>query len=122
VSLLTADDTARLTADWSAMFPTTGSVLRVTGTSDGAGGRSTSWASIYSGPCRIAPAKKEVAETEQGDRLRDAMVFRISFPAGTDVTYADRVQISGRTYTVNAVREPHSLETERVVFGERVPR
>ena len=121
MALLTADDTARIVADWAALFPTTGSVLRVTGTPDGAGGRSTSWASIYSGPCRIAPAKKEVAENEQGGKVRDEMAFRIAFPAGTDVTFADRVLISGRTYTVNTVREPHSLETERVVYGQRVP-
>jgi hypothetical protein len=122
VTLLTANDRTRLTADWSAMFPTTGDVLRVTGTSDGIGGRSTTWASIYHGPCRIAPSRGDVAEAQDGGRMRDEMLFRIAFPAGTDVTFADRVRIGTETYSINSVREPHSLEMERVVFGERAPK
>lgn len=121
MSLLTAQDRARLTDDWAVMFPTTGDVLRATGTADGIGGRSVTWASVYHGPCRIAPARNDVAEAQDGGRMRDEMLFRIAFPAGTDVTFADRVQISGARYTINSVREPHSLEMERVVFAERAP-
>lgn len=122
MTLLTADDYALLTADWGEMFPDTGQIIRVAASADGLGGRTVTWDTIYDGPCRVAPARNDVDEAQDGGRMRDEMLFRFAFPAGTDVTFVDRVVWRGETFTISSVRAPHSLEMERVAYGERAPK
>lgn len=118
-SLLTTRDTSRMQADAVEAMPSSAQIQRATTASDGAGGRTRSFATVATVACRITPDAMGAQEAISSDRLRDAEPYRVSFPAGTDVRITDRLIIGSLTLAVEAVRQPRSVELERVTFCTR---
>ena len=108
-------------------LPDTCQVLRGTVTPDGRGGQTVIWAQHGTDvPCRVEAymGRKGGTEADVQSRFEGITYWRLSVPAGTDVTVMDRLQIStqgNRTFEVNAVGGPVSYEVVRRVFCVLVP-
>lgn len=114
--MLTSRETAALAADVLTILPSSAAVKRRTGTNDGLGGRADTYGTVATVVCRITPTTTDVIEKEIGSRLRSDVMWRVAFPAGTDIRSTDRLTIGTATYAVEAVRDGRSVEVERVVY------
>lgn len=114
--VITTRELAALATDVATVLPSSGQIQRATTSSDGAGGRTRSFSTVATVACRITPHSMDEQELVTNDRFKDKEPFRVAFPAGTDVRLGDRVVVSGRTLSVEAVRSPRSVEVERVTF------
>lgn len=118
--MLTACEQTALAADVTAVaHPTSAQIQRATNASDGAGGRTRTFATVATVACRVTPDAAGAQEVLTSDKLRDAEPYRVSFPAGTDVRITDRIVALGLTLAVEAVRSPRSVEVERVTYCTR---
>lgn len=117
--MITTREAAALAADVATVLPSTGLIQRATTASDGAGGRTRSFATVATVACRITPDAMGAREVLSNDRLRDSEPYRVAFPEGTDVRLGDRVSIGGMVLSVEAVRTPRSVEVERVTYCTR---
>lgn len=90
-------------------------ILRSTTTPDGAGGHRTSYAVLRTVTCRMSAAGGRDADLLAGRLSNGQSAWRITVPAQTDVTAADRVAVDGRTFEVLQVLE-HTNETARVLL------
>ena len=91
------------------------SILRKSSVSDGMGGQTDTWTTLASTTCRVAPDKSLDLEAAVQGRLQAESRWIIAFPAGTDVTAADRVTTLGSTYEVTGLLAPRTVELERKV-------
>lgn len=114
--MISAREITLLAEDVATILPSTAAIKRRSAGSDGLGGRAETYATAATVACRIAPVSTDVIEKEVGSRLRSDVVWRVAFPAGTDVRSTDRLTISGATYAVEAVRDGRSVEVERVAY------
>lgn len=96
-----------------ASLTETATVQRVTRTGDGMGGFSESWATVATVSARVAPLGNSPQERVIAERLTGVTLWTVTLPAGTDVTDADRIGISGRTFEVTGMLGPQSLEAAR---------
>ncbi len=96
-----------------AALPETATISRKTAVSDGAGGRTETWADIATAvPCRVGPAAG--GETGMsGGRIEDESTHVVTFSAGQDITEADRLTVAGQSYEVTLVRRRGAWETSR---------
>lgn len=117
--MLTTRELSALATDVAGVLPSSAQIRRPNGSSDGMGGRSTSFTTAQTVACRITPASTSEVEAIVGDKIRDGEPYRIAFPAGTDVRLRDRVVIGADTFSVEAVRTPRSVEVERVTYCAR---
>lgn len=103
-----------------AALPDLAQVQRVTRTPDGSGGFSTTWATVVTAACALAPADARPPETETAARLATTAAWTITLPAGTDVRAADRIVSGGRTFELTAPAAPRSWELTRRVSATEV--
>lgn len=105
-------DSMRVTLDES--LPDTAVVKRDTLTSDGAGGYTTSEATVATVACRVAPSGGR--EAVIAGRLDAVATWTLTLPALTDVTAKDRIVVGTRTFEIAAVLDPRSWEIGRRVL------
>lgn len=117
---LTETDIALLARDVLDVLPDTGTILRLSASSDGTGGRSVSWTTLMTTPCRVMEAGAPAMDEQRiADHLRDKQLYIVAFPAGTDVRITDRIQTNGLILSIEGVKVPQSIEVERVVLATR---
>jgi len=113
----TPGELAQTRAHARARLTGTATIQTLVTTSDGAGSTTESFATGVPIPARLAPAGG--GETgPAGDRVDDRTTHILSFPAGTQITAADRVDMDGRAYEVTAVRRRTSEILTRVEARE----
>jgi head-tail adaptor len=117
--VISTRELAALATDVATVLPSTAQIQRATATSDGAGGRSRSFSTVATVACRITPDAMGAREALGNDKIKDTEPYRVAFPAGTDVRLSDRVSVGGLVLSVEAVRQPRSVEVERVTFCMR---
>lgn len=118
--MLTACEQAALVEDLAGFaYPSSAQIQRATTASDGAGGRTKTWATVTTIDCRITPDAGGGQDVRTNDKMRDAEPYKVTFPAGTDVRITDRIIAAGLTLSVEAVRAPSSVEVERVTYCTR---
>ena len=90
-------------------------IVRKTQTSDGLGGRTDVWTTLYTVPCRLWSLPQEYSETIDQERIEVLERWHLAIPVGQDINIKDRVVIGSNTYEVQAYAAPESIEVERVV-------
>ena len=83
--------------------------------SDGAGGTTETFTQEES-VCRIAASSNQPDYQMFGGVVNEAQLWRITFPALTDVRKTDQVMCNGRTFEVVGVMAPATFETARVTI------
>lgn len=90
-------------------------IQRRTRTTDGAGGFTASYATVYSNvKCRISPVRNDFQQERViAERLGASTSWILSLPVGTDIKLNDRVIIaSSNPLEVQAIMDvPRSIET-----------
>lgn len=89
------------------------SIVRRTWSSDGLGGQTETTAET-SAPCRIAASANVPDYQLVGGRVNEPTLWRVTFPAGTDVRKADMLGMGARTFEVLGILAPATFETARV--------
>lgn len=77
-------------------------VVRDTLTEDGAGGQTTAPATIAAVRCGVRSVGSG-NERELADKLGWTVAYAIRLPLGTDVTPADKLVVSGRTFEIGGI-------------------
>lgn len=95
---------------------TAATVVRRAYTADGLGGQATSETRLTS-LCRCAASANMPDYQLVGARASETMLWRITFPALTDVQENDIVEIGARSYEVLGVLGGATVETARVCIG-----
>ncbi len=115
---LTSGELARLRSDMEDTLPDTMNILSVTSTSDGAGGFTETWGTLTTGiACRLDPI------SPRGERLAAGVVtdytsWMLTYPYGTTLTTAHRVEISGVSYNIISVNGGSWLAAGRATVGK----
>lgn len=79
-------------------------ILRKTGTDDGAGGTTDTWATVSTVWASVLP--KSGAEGVAAMQAREATTYDVVLRARVDVTAADRLLWSGRTLKIDSAPPP----------------
>jgi head-tail adaptor len=119
--VITTREAASLALDVATVLPSSAQIQRATTASDGAGGRTRVFATVATVKCRVTPERDggKMREIIAADHIKDKELYRVAFPAATDIRITDRVLVDGLTLSVEAVMAPSSVEVERVVFTTR---
>jgi SPP1 family predicted phage head-tail adaptor len=118
--MLTDLQLAEMRATVNDALPDTCLVQRRTIVNDGGGGQTETWADHATVACRIAPVGGGEGRVA-GGRVEDETTHVVTMPAGTDVTEADRLVISSRTYEVTLVHERGAWELSKRVEAKEAP-
>jgi hypothetical protein len=118
--MLSAADLTAMQVTLDASLPDTATVYRVARTSDDAGGYTDAWAAAGSAvACRISPVSSG-RELAVAAKLTSVSPWVLTLPAGTNVTTADQLRTSTRTFEVLAPLAPRSWEISRRVICEEI--
>ncbi len=101
-TMLPLAELTALRAEQEKALPDTAAIRRLTRTSDGAGGFTSSEATVATVAARIT-ATLGSTERPIAERLGLAEAAVVTLPYGTDVELADRVLINGATWDVVAL-------------------
>jgi len=86
-------------------------IQRSTGTTDGMGGSTRTYAASGTVSARIDPVTlRQGGERQQGGRAIGESNWVVVMPQGTDVQRTDRIVISGGTFEVAEIRTPQTWE------------
>lgn len=124
---LTSEEQACLADTAVALMHTTATILRRTGTSDGAGGQTQTWtAAAASVPCSITALGGGASgigggERDSEGRWETAVAYRLSMPADTDIRASDRVQVDDVTLEVTSVLHRWGGGTLKVEAAQVTP-
>ena len=111
--MLTADELTGMRETQALALPDTATITRPTRVSDGAGGFTTTPATVATAACRAARSRpREILGGEREVTLAD---WTLTFPYGTDVQAGDTVTSSGRTFQVIGILAG-SWETARRAY------
>ena len=116
--MLTDAELAVLRATQEKAMPETVAILRLTRTSDGAGGWTETWQTVATVRGRIAPYVGGPGEEVRGGALKAYGEYVVTLPQNTDVLQTDRVQISGVQYDVRAKLERSQKTALRVIVSK----
>ena len=117
--MLDANQLASMRSTWNSSLPDSGTILRRTEVSDGAGGYTVTWPAAGTAACRVGAGQSGVEMVVDG-RLTPVTVWPVHFAAVTDIRASDRVATGGNTYEVAPANAPHSWEVARTVYCTRV--
>lgn len=95
-------------------------IERLSTTSDGQGGSTSSWSAVGTALCTVSPLKTASGAPVVGDQVSEAADRIVTLPAETDVRAADQLVIASGTYTVSEMREPRTYEFVRRVEVRQV--
>lgn len=113
--MLSDGQITRMRATAERALTDTCAVQRKTTVSDGGGGTTSTWGPhLASVRCRLSPAAGG-EDGVTGARISDESTHIVTLPAGTDVTEADRLVISGQTFEITLVRTRGRFEITRRV-------
>jgi head-tail adaptor len=116
--MLNQSQISAMRAAQNSTMPDTAVIVRRTLASDGAGGQVETWAEIASVSCRVALAGQagtsSSLEAVKAGRLSTRTLYRVTLPALTDVTTADRLRVGVRVFEVTGVLPGGAWETARV--------
>jgi hypothetical protein len=113
---ISPEEVAAIQTDAVAQLLDTGRILRYSKESDGAGGQDETWTPGPELSCSIAPiGRTGGAAGTPGARLNEASTHITAWPAGTEVSAADRAEVNGVTYSITALREFGALNATRRV-------
>lgn len=116
MTLLTDADLTRARALQNRTFDLTATITRPTTIDDGGGGTLPGPDVITTSPCRLSPHKAADREAIVAGAVQGVGLWDITFPALTDVGFADRITIGAQGYEVISRYGPKSRETARVVL------
>lgn len=100
------DEITRLRADLEdAVLPDLANILTVTRVSDGQGGFTETWGTAYTNvACKVSQfTQTSGGEQLSGGAIRPYTFWQFTFPHGTQLTAADRIEVGTVTYSVSAV-------------------
>lgn len=100
--MLTTTQTTDLRATQQGALTRSCQIQRPTATSDGAGGQTTTTATVATVPCAYRQRDLSVGERELAGRLGVGTLLTLTVPWGTDLRNVDRVLVDGRTFEVQA--------------------
>jgi len=111
---------ARLRADVEAtLMPGTANILTVTRTANGQGGFTEAWGTAYIGiPCRAD--YRQGMEPAAGGAQRPFTFWQLTFPQGTDLAAANRIEIGDDTFSISAVDAGNSWDVCLRAEGAKV--
>ena len=112
---LTSNEITSMRDELELTLVDTAVISRQSGTSDGQGGSTSSWAAFGTALCRVSPLQAGMDEGARADRVSATSEYVITFAHGTDVTERDRVACLGVTYELTAVKAPRTWELSRRV-------
>lgn len=110
----------QLRADFGALRTDTVTIQRATRASNGAGGKTITWATIATVKASIAAASRVASEPLIADVPAGVQAWTIKFVALVDVTRKDRIVCGARTFEVQAVAGRRTLELSTVVTAIEV--
>lgn len=93
-------------------------VLRLSRSSDGAGGAAETWTAVGTYPCRFRQTPKQ--EMEKAGTLAEDDRFQFRLPAEADIRAEDRIEYGGATYAVESV-VAHDFEILTSAYCRRLP-
>lgn len=108
--MLTAAELTAMRTDAAASLPGTAILSRASGTADGMGGSTLTWAAAGTVACRVEPSTTEATESESGGRSVNASTWWLHVPWDTDLRVSDRVAYDSASYEVVQVLSPRSWE------------
>lgn len=111
--MLTAGELQGMRATQGLTLVESCTIVRRTLVSDGAGGQTATEASTAS-LCRLAPSNNQPQDRVVAGSQQDGVLWRITLPAGAEVTASDRIVVGSRTFEVMGVYGPHSAITALV--------
>jgi len=117
-AMLSAAQLSAMRSTLVASLPDTAVVKRDTLTPDGAGGWTTSEATVATVAGRVSPSGGR--ESVVAGKLDAVTTWTITLPALTDVTAKDRIVVGSRTFEVAAVLDPRSWEIGRRVLAVEI--
>ena len=85
--------------------------------SDGAGGRTTTYADGATVPCHFGPLS-EAEQSVYAERVGDRATYRVSLPVDTTVTDRHRLTAESRTLDVLSVSNPPGASLMKVTVVE----
>lgn len=94
-------------------------IYRRTVSSDGMGGQTISRTKASTVVCRVAPPTPETASVQSGKLLEEG-VYKVTFPALTDVRTTDQLVIGTKTLEVLSVNDGGTYETARITLCAEV--
>lgn len=115
-NFLTPSERAWVALQVQQLQPSTVELQRYARTSDGMGGVTELWSTVLTCECRLSPELTGRVETTVSGRIKDTQYYRLSLPAGTDVSISDRAVVDGVAYEVEGIRAPSDVEIERVAY------
>lgn len=110
--MITADELASMQQVQDSTMTTPATIARRVYTDDGLGGQEETL-ELVEATCRIAPSANMPDYQIFAAQAVEKMLWRVTFPAGTDVHKNDQVLVQGRTLEVLGVLAPSTVETAR---------
>lgn len=117
--LLTAADLAYARQMQERTMTSSADVYRRTISSDGMGGQTIVRTKVSTVICRVAPSSPEIAVVQAGKLLEEG-VYRVTFPALTDVKTTDQLVVETKTLEVLTVNDGGTYETARITLCAEV--
>jgi len=118
--MLSSAELTAMRAQQALALPDTVVIQRRTLASDGAGGSVETWATLATVAGGVGVENRISREAPAGGRLAVVTPYRVTLPAGIDVTARDRLVISARTFEVALVQAGGAWETARVCLCAEV--
>ena len=112
MSLLNAADLAYMQTTQAQAFPGSIVIERYISTSDGQGGQYQTWAAVGTVDGRIYPRTRlGMGEMVSGAQLMSITDWWATLPYGTDISAADRLVYSGRTWEIMRLNNDEMYQT-----------
>jgi SPP1 family predicted phage head-tail adaptor len=108
-------DLDKIRAEQNKLMPETVYVQRLTRTSDGAGGWTEAWQTVATTKGRLAPSQRGAGEAERGGAMSAYAEYVATLPSNTELQQADRLQINGTQYEVEAILDRSEKTALRVI-------
>ena len=103
---ITSAELAQMRDDIELLLPDTCAILSVTRASDGQGGWTDTWGTATASvKCRLDAINPKGRNQELviGGAVKPFHTYVLSLPHGTSITTANRVEVSGQTFSVTGV-------------------
>jgi len=117
--MLSSADLAYMRSAINELFPDTCNILSLSWSSDGEGGQTETWGTLSSSACRVDYGQGREAIT--GGALMPYQKAVISMPYDVVITPANRIELGGNVFSIQAVNQAQSWHGVTRVTSELVP-
>lgn len=111
--MLSAAEIDEMRATIAQTFSLTAEVRRPVTAPDGMGGQTTTWQTVATVPCALAPLERVATEQVRGGQPIPAVTWQLLVPVQTDLRASDLVVVGTETFEVAAVLAPETRELAR---------